>query len=115
MYIIRGKCFGYFIVSSYFIPFIVALLLVQVPTPSLLAVAMILVRYPYFLADPLRPPTLPLLVVIAFFVQYIFWRCRGEAIASIFLALWDSVWVDIPFVGRPAAASSWTRSAALSW
>ena len=77
MYIIRGKCFGYFIVSSYFIPFIVALLLVQVPTPSLLAVAMILVWYPYSLADPLRPPTLPLLVIIEFFIGLHFSAMHG--------------------------------------
>ena len=68
MYIIRGNFFGYFIASSYFIPFVVDLLLIQVPTPSFLTVAMFLLRYPYFLAYPLGPPTLPLLVVIAFFM-----------------------------------------------
>ena len=77
MYIIRGNFFGYFIASSYFSPFVVALLLVQVPKPSLVEVAMLLVRYPYFLAYPLGTPTLPLLVVIAFFMQYIFRRCMG--------------------------------------
>ena len=77
MYIIKGKNFGYFIASSYFSPFVVALLLVQVPTRSLLAFTMLLVRYPYFLADPLGPPTRPLFVVIAFFMRYIFRKCIG--------------------------------------
>ena len=73
MYIIRGNFFGYFIASSYFCPFFVALLLVQVPTPSFVAVAMLLVCDPNFLADPFRSPTLPLLVVIAFCMRYVFW------------------------------------------
>ena len=64
MYIIKGNFFGYFIASSYSCPFFVALLLVQVFTPSLIEVAMLLVWYTYFLADPLGPPTLPLLVVV---------------------------------------------------
>ena len=34
MYIIRGNFFGYFIASSYFSPFVIDLLLVQVPTPE---------------------------------------------------------------------------------
>ena len=72
MYIIRGNFFGYFIASSYFSPFVVALLLVQVPTPSFIAVTMLLVGYNNFFADPLGPPTLLFLVVIAFFMRYIF-------------------------------------------
>ena len=66
MYIIRGNFFGFFIASSYSSPNFVALLLVQVPTLSFLAVAVLFVWYTYFLADPLGPPTLPLLVVLAF-------------------------------------------------
>ena len=77
MYIIRGKCFGYFIASIYFSPFVVALLLVQVPTPSFLVVTMLLVSYPYFLADPLKLPTIPLLVVIAFSCGTFFRQCMG--------------------------------------
>ena len=68
MYIIRGNFFGYFIASSYFSPFVIDLLLVQVPTPSFPAVYMLLVGYSYILAYPLGPPTLPLLVVIPFFM-----------------------------------------------
>ena len=73
MYIIRGNFFGYFIASSYSCPFFVALLLVQVPIPLFIAVVILLVWYTYFLADPLRPPTFPLLVVIPFFMRYVFW------------------------------------------
>ena len=73
MYIIRGNFFGYFIASSYSCLFFVALLLVRVLTPSFVSVSMILVCCSYFLADPLGSPTLPLLVVIEFVMQYVFW------------------------------------------
>ena len=69
----KGQLFGYFIASSYSCPFFVAPLLVQVPIPSFISVAMLLVWYTYFLADPLGTPTLPLLVVISFFMRYVFW------------------------------------------
>ena len=72
MYIIRGNVFGYFIASSYSSPFFVALLLAQAPTPSFLEVAMLFVWYTYFIEYPLGPPTIQLLVVIAFFMRYIF-------------------------------------------
>ena len=111
----KGQLLGYFIASSNFSPFVVALLLFQVPRPSCLAIAMLLVWYTYLLADPLMPPTFPLIVVITFFMRYIFRRCMGQAIAYIFLAMWAAGHIDIPFVGLPAAASSWPLSAAVSW
>ena len=73
MYIIRGNFFGCFIASSYYCPFFVALLLVQVPTPSFVAVAMLLAFDAYFLADPFGYPNLPLLAVILFCVRHVFW------------------------------------------
>ena len=115
MYIIRGNFFGYFIASSYSGPFFVALLLVQVPTPSFVAVTMLLVCDAYFLADPIGSPTLPLLVVVPFCMEYIFWRCMGKAIGAKFLVVWAISWVDVSFVGFPAAASSCARFAAVSW
>ena len=57
--------------------FFVAMLLVQVPTPSIVSVAMLLVCDAYFLADPFRSPTLPLLAVIAFCMRYVFLVMRG--------------------------------------
>ena len=73
MYIIRGNFFGYFIASGYFCPFILAMLLVQVPTPSTITVVMLLVGDTDLFKDPFRSPTLPLLVVVAFCMRYIFW------------------------------------------
>ena len=77
MYIIRGNVFGCFIASSYFSPFFGALLLISVPTPSLFDVFMILVGYADFLADPLGPPNLPLLIIIAIIMRHIFRRRMG--------------------------------------
>ena len=62
----KGQLFGYFIASSYSCPFLLALLLLQFPTLSYVAVAMILVCDTYFPADPFGSPTLPLLFVVAF-------------------------------------------------
>ena len=63
----------YFIASGYSCPFFVALLLIQVPTLSFVAVAVLLVCDAYFLADLFRSPTLPLLVVITFCMRDVFW------------------------------------------
>ena len=115
MYIIRSKCFGFFIASSYSCPFFLALILVQVPTPSFVAVAILLVCDAYFLADPFGYPTLPLLDVVAFCMRYIFGRCVGKAISVKLLAVWVVGWVDVPFICFPATASSFTIFAAISW
>ena len=72
MYIIRGNLFSYFIASSYSCLFFLALLLVQFPTPLFVAFTMLLVGSANLLTDPLRSPTLPLLVVIAFCMRYVF-------------------------------------------
>ena len=77
MYIIREKLFGYFDASSYFSPFFGSLILVKVPTPSFFAVFMTLVGYADFLADPLGPPTLPLLFIFIFIMRHIFRRRMG--------------------------------------
>ena len=98
MYIIRGNFFGYFIASSYSCPFLLALLLVQVPMPSFVAAAMLLVCNAYFPADPFGSPTLPLIVVVAFCMQYIFWRCLGKSVAAKLLAVWEFGQVDVPFI-----------------
>ena len=76
---------------------------------------MILVCDAYFLADLFGSPTLPLLVVVAFCMRYIFWRCVDKAIAAKFLAVWAIGQVDVPFVGFTAAASSCARFAVVSW
>ena len=68
----RGNFFGYFIASSYYCPFFLALLLIQFPTLSFVAVAMLLVCNAYLLVDPFGSPTLPLLVVVEFCMRYIF-------------------------------------------
>ena len=115
MYIIRGNFFGYFIASSYSCTLFVALLFVQVLTPSFFAVAMIVVCDAYFLADPFGSPTLPLLVVVAFCMRYIFWQCVGKAIAAKFLAVWEIGRVDVPFVGIPATIFYCALFAAVSW
>ena len=115
MYIIRGNFFGYFIASSYSCTLFVALLFVQVLTPSFFAVAMIVVCDAYFLADPFGSPTLPLLVVVAFCMRYIFWQCVGKAIAAKFLAVWEIVRVDVLFVRLPAGATSCAQFDAVSW
>ena len=79
MYIIRGNFFGYFIASSYSCPFFLAMLIVQVPTPSFIVVTMFLVGVADLFTDPFRYPTLPLLVVVAFCMRYIFWRRVGHS------------------------------------
>ena len=48
------------------------MLLVQVPTPSFIAVVMFLVGNTDIFADPFWSPTLPLLVVVAFCMRYTF-------------------------------------------
>ena len=73
MYIIRGNCFGYFIASSYSCPFFLDLLLVQVPTLSFVAVVVLLLGDADILKNPFWSPTLPLLVLVAFCMRYIFW------------------------------------------
>ena len=115
MYIIRGNFFGSFIASSYSCPFFLALLLVQVPTPSSVGFAMLLVCDAYFLSDPFGSPTLPLLVVVAFCMRYIFWQLVGKAIAAKILAVRAVGRVDVPFIGFPAAASSCTRFFEVYW
>ena len=77
MYIIRGNFFGYFIASSYSCPFLLALLLVQVPMPSFVAAAMLLVCNAYFPADPFGSPTLPLIVVSCLAVVTLVWLWLG--------------------------------------
>ena len=114
MYIIRGKCFGYFIASSYSCPFFLSLVLVQAPMLLSVAVAMLLACDAYFLAGPSGLRTLSLLVVVAFSMQYIFWRCVGKAIAAKFFAVWEVGRVGVPFIWFPSAASSCTRFAAIS-
>ena len=76
---------------------------------------MVLVGYADFLTDPLGPPTLTLLVIIVFIMWHIFRRRMDYSIAAMLLAMWAAGWVYILFVGLPAAASSWPRSAAVSW
>ena len=115
MYIISGNFFGYFIAYSYSCPFIIAILIVQVPTPSFVTFAMILVGDVNLLADPLRSPTLPFLVVIAFCMRYIFWRCVGQAIAAKLFAVWTVGHVDVLFVWIPASTFSCARFCTISW
>ena len=98
MYIIRGKFFGYFIASSYSCPFFLGMLLVQVPTPSLTAVTMLLLGDADIFTYPFRSPTLPLLVVVAFCIQYIFWRRVGKAIAAKIFAVRTVGRVYVPFI-----------------
>ena len=115
MYIIRGNFFGYFIASSYSCPFFLAMLLIQVPTPSFVAVNMLLVGDTYLLTDPFWSPTLTLLVVVAFSMWYIFWRCVGNAISAKLFAVWTVGRVDVPFIKFPADASPCTQFAAIYW
>ena len=72
MYIIRGNFFSYFLASSYYCPFFLALLFIQVPTLSFVAVAIILVCDTNLLTDPFWSPNLPILVVVAFCMRYIY-------------------------------------------
>ena len=78
MYVIRGNFFGDLIASSYCCPFLLALLLVQVPTPSFIAFFMLLVGDVDLFTKPFRSPTLPLLVLVAFCMRYIFLVTRGQ-------------------------------------
>ena len=115
MYIMRGNFFGYFIASSYLCPFFVAIHLVQVPTPSIIAVGMLLVGDADIFTDPFRSPTLPLLVVVAFCVQYTFWRRVGKAIAAKFFAMRTGCWFDVLFIRPPADASPCAIFYAILW
>ena len=72
MYIIRGNFFGYFIASSYFFPFFLAMLLVQVPTPSTIPFVMLFIDNGDIFTEPFRSPTLPLFFVVAFGMRHIF-------------------------------------------
>ena len=115
MYITRGNFFGYFIASSYLCPFFLAMLLIQVPTPSIVAVVVLLVGNTNIFTDPFRSPTLPLLVVVAFFMCYTFWQRVGKAIAAKFFAMRTVSRGDVPFIRLPAAASPCTKFAAIFW
>ena len=64
MYIIRSNFFGYFIASSYLFPFFLAMLLVQVPMPKIIADVILFVGDANLFTDPFRSPTLPLFVVV---------------------------------------------------
>ena len=115
MYIIRGKFFGYFIASSYSCPFFLGMLLVQVPTPSLTAVTMLLVGDADIFTYPFRSPNLPLFVVVAFDMWHTFWRQVGKAIVAKFSAMQTVFWVDVFLTQLPAGASTCARSAAIWW
>ena len=115
MYIIRGNCFVYFTSYSYLCPFFLTMLLVQVPTPSIIAVAMLFVGDVNLSTDPFRYPTLPLFVVVSFGMQHTFWRCVGNAIASKFFAIRTVCSVDVFLIRIPADASPCARFAAIFW
>ena len=105
MYIIRGNFFGYSIASSYSCSFFLAMLLVQVPTPSFIVVSMFLIGDANIFIDPFWSPTLPLLVLVAFCMRYIFWQRVGKATAAKFFAMRTSGRVDIRFIQIPDASS----------
>ena len=111
----KGQLFGYFIASSYSCPFLLAIFLVQVPTPSFVAVCVFLVGDADLFTGPFRYPTLPLPVVVAFFMRYIFWQRVGKAISAKRFAMWTVIRVDVPFIRLPVSASPCTRFAVISW
>ena len=115
MYITRGNFFGYFIASSYLCPFFVAMLLIQVPTPSIVAVVVLLVVNTDIFTDPFRSPTLPLLVVVAFCMRYTFWRRVVKTIAAKLFAMRTVSWFNVPFIRFPYGASPCAVFSALSW
>ena len=115
MYIIRGKFVGYFIASSYHCPSLLAMVVVQVLTPSIIAVVMLLVGDADLFTDPLCSPTLPLLVLVVFCMRYTFWRRVGKAIAAKFFAMRTVCWFDVPFIRLPADASHCARFSVMLW
>ena len=56
--------------------------LAAIPTPEFVATVVLLEVDADFLADPLRSPPCPLLVVVALGVQDVVWRSVGEAVLS---------------------------------
>ena len=115
MYIIRGTLFGYFTASSYLCPFFLAILLVQVPMPSIIAPAMFFVGNADIFTDPFRSPTLPLFVVVAFGMRHAFWRCVGKAISAKFFAMRTVCGVDVFLIRISYDASPSAKFAAISW
>ena len=110
-----GYFYGYFIASSYLCQFFVAMLLVQVLTPSIIAFVILLVGDADLFTDPFRSPTLPLLVVVAFCMRYTFWRPVGKTIAVKCFAMQTVSWVDVPFIWIPAEASPCAIFSAIFW
>ena len=62
---------------------------------SLLAIATILIFYAYFLAHPLRTPTLPLLVEVALRMRNFFERPMRELVTVVLLAVLAVCWVAL--------------------
>ena len=115
MYIIRGNFFGYFTASSYLYPFFLAMLLVEVPTPSIIAVVMLFVGDTDIFTDPFWSPTLPLFVVVAFGMRHTFWIRMGKAISAKFFAIRTVCGVDVFFIRLPSDASPCARFSAILW
>ena len=89
------------------------MILVQVLTPSVISVFMFLVGDINLFKDPFQSPTLPLLVVVAFCMQYTFWQNVGKAVAAKLFAVRTGSLVDVLFIRLPTAASPCTILAAI--
>ena len=91
------------------------MLLVQVPTPSTIAVIMLLVGNTDLFTEPQWSPSLPLHVVVAFWMRNTFWRHVRKAIPAKFFSRRTVCWVDVPFIQIPADASPCKRFPAILW
>ena len=83
-----GSCFGYFTALLHLHLFTFpSLNLCQTPTPSFATIIVFLVVYPQFVAHPLRPPSLILLILVSLRMGDTFGGPMGVPITSIFSAI----------------------------
>ena len=67
------------------------LLLIPIPTPSMLEFVQFFVLNVQLVAYPLRPPSFVLGVEVAFFMWDVLWRCVRVTIAVMFGAVFGAV------------------------